>query len=196
MYWARLIEALGENYPTVARVLGDERFNRLATRYLRANPSRHPSLRQLGRRFPEHLARHPLRGLPQLSDVARLDRAVLDAFDAPDATPLTIGDLKDLPPEQWPALRFRLTPGVHLLRFDHDVLAHAASAKRRPIEARVFRNHFEVRQGAMSTREGRALRALNRGKTFGEICLIMGDPQLAANALATWLDEGLLLPGS
>jgi hypothetical protein len=194
MYWARLIEALGENYPTVARVLGHARFHRLATRYLRANPSRHPSLRQLGRRFPEHLVRHPVRGYPQLADVARLDRAVLDAFDATDATPLAIADLKDLPPEQWPALRFRLASSVYLLRFQHDVLAHAASAKLRPIEARVFRKDYEVRQGAMSAREGRALRALHRGKSFGEICVIFGDPQIAANALATWLDEGLLLP--
>jgi hypothetical protein len=193
MYWARLIEALRENYPSVAKVLGDKRFARLATRYLRQHPSRHPSLRYLGQRWPEHLARHPVRGFPQLADLARLDRAVLDSFDAPDSTPLTRDNLKSVPPTRWPALCFRLAPSVRLLRLGHDVLQDLARPPHRRTEARVFRTGYEVRQTSMDAREARALRALERGQTFGQACAILRDPQNAATALATWLEEGLLL---
>jgi hypothetical protein len=83
-----------------------------------------------------------------------------------------------------------------LLRLSHDVLSDAAKPERRPTEARVFRAEHagqEVRQASMEAREGRALRALERGRTFGEVCVILRDPQVAATALATWLEEGLLL---
>jgi hypothetical protein len=193
MYWARLVDALKENYPSVARVLGDERFERVALAYLRNHPSRHPSLRYLGQRWPEHLVRHPLRGFRHLGDLARLDRAVIDSFDATDASPLTAADLTAIPPEEWPKLRFRLAPSVRLLRLAHDVLRDVARPPRRTADARIFRTGYEVRQAAMDAREARALRALERGGTFGQACVILRDPQIAATALATWLEEGLLL---
>jgi hypothetical protein len=193
MYWARLGEAMAENFPSVLKVLGDTRFQRLAMRYLRDHPSRHPSLRYLGQRWPEHLARYPVRGFPQLADLAKLDRAVLDSFDSPDSTALTATDLKSVPPEGWGALRFRLAPSVRLLRLGHDVLQRVTRPKAVPTEARVFRSGYEVRQETMNAAEARALRAIARGSTFGQVCVILRDPQLAANTLATWLDEGLLL---
>jgi hypothetical protein len=193
MYWARLVDGLRENYPSVARALGDERFERVAMAYLRNHPSRHPSLRHLGQRWPEHLGRHPVRGCPHLGDLARLDRAVIDSFDATDASPLTAADLKTTPPEEWPKLRFRLAPSVRLLRLGYDVLRDVAKPPRRTTDARVFRAGYEVRQAAMDAREARALRAIQRGNNFGQACVILRDPQVAATALATWLEEGLLL---
>ena len=194
MYWARLIDALGENYPSVARVLGDARFARVAMAFLKNNPSRHPSLRYLGQRWPEYLTNHPVRGVAHLADLAQLDRAVQDSFDATDATPLKADDLKGLAPQKWPALRLQLAPSVRLLRLRHDVLSDVVRPPRHITEARVFRVDLEVRQATMDVREARALRALQRGATFGQVCVILRDPQVAATALATWLQEGLLLP--
>ncbi len=193
MYWTRLIEALGENYPRVAKALGEAAFTRVSRRYLENHPSRHPSLRYLGHRWPEHLRSHRVRGFPQLADLARLDRAVLDSFDAPDVTPLTVDDIKDTPSQSWSALRFQLAPCVHLLRLQHPILGEAPKAPRSRYDVRVYRLGHEVRHAPMDARQARALRALQRGHSFGEICVIMRDAQSAANSLATWLQDGLLL---
>src|SRR5512143_445601 len=48
-YFLRLRGVLAEDFPTVAKVLGHERFDSLARDYLRAFPSVHPSVRHFGR---------------------------------------------------------------------------------------------------------------------------------------------------
>src|SRR5205085_1788581 len=45
MYCGRLVEALREDFPRVAVVLGAERFDAVAHAYIAACPSAHPSLR-------------------------------------------------------------------------------------------------------------------------------------------------------
>src|SRR3989442_3051793 len=73
MYCARLLDALREDFPRVAAILGFERFREIARAYLARNPSAHPSLRYLGRHFPEFLnpAVEVMESLPFLPDLAR-----------------------------------------------------------------------------------------------------------------------------
>jgi hypothetical protein len=82
-----------------------------------------------------------------------------------------------------------------LLHLGFDVLHDVERPLRCTTDARVFRAGYEVRQATMDAREARALRAIGRGATFAQACAILRDPQIAATALATWLDEGLLLQG-
>src|SRR5262245_7754465 len=56
MYCARLVDALGEDHPRVASVLGAERFAALAHDYVEAQSSTHPSLRWFGHGFADFLA--------------------------------------------------------------------------------------------------------------------------------------------
>src|SRR5208337_1064566 len=107
-YFLRLRDVLIEDFPTVAKILGAERFERLAQDYLRAFPSEHPSVRHLGRSMAEFIDRQsdvP----PYLGALARMEWAMIDAFDAPDVEPLTAESLREIDAAQWPALTFAPT---------------------------------------------------------------------------------------
>ena len=74
MYRDRIVEALREDFPRVAAVVGEERFQALAGSYLAGHPSAHPSLRHFGRGLPAFIATGPLPGLPSyLADLSRLE---------------------------------------------------------------------------------------------------------------------------
>jgi len=121
MYFYRLFDCLREDYPRLFEACGPERFHNLITDYLLRHPSEHPSLRHLGARLPGFLDGHPLgRECPALADLARLEWARTDLFDAADSSPLTRQDLARLPQETAGSARFRLVPAVTVLRLAHD----------------------------------------------------------------------------
>ncbi len=123
MYFFRLLDCLGEDFPRVRLAVGGNRFHNLVTDYLLRHPSEHPSLRQLGARLPEFVRQHPIgTEFPYLADLARLDWARVDVFDRPDASPLSRADLVALPQESAGDACFRLVPSFELVRLDFDVL--------------------------------------------------------------------------
>jgi hypothetical protein len=121
MYFYRLLDCLKEDYPRLHEACGPGRFHNLVTDYLLRHPSEHPSLRHLGSRLPGFLEGHPLgRECPALVDLARLEWARADLFDAADAPALTRQDLARLGAEEAGNARFRLVPAFALLRLAHD----------------------------------------------------------------------------
>ena len=95
MYLFRLVDALREDYPLLARLLGDEEFFSLCADYVRAHPSRHPSLARLGWALPGFL-RDRAAPRADLSDLAALEWARAEAFVAADAGPLDETALRSL----------------------------------------------------------------------------------------------------
>jgi hypothetical protein len=123
MYFFRLLDCVREDFPKVAAAIGGDRFHNLVTDYVLRHPSRHPSLRYLGQRFPAFIAAHPIAGeRPWLADLARLEWARADLFDAPDAGALGREDLARLPEDRAGEARLRLVPAFALLRFDFGVV--------------------------------------------------------------------------
>ena len=55
-YFARLLECLREEFPTLLHALGEEAFDDFAIAYLHRYPSRSYTLNQLGVNFPRYLA--------------------------------------------------------------------------------------------------------------------------------------------
>ena len=120
MYFARLHDCLVEDYPAAVKLCGHETFRKLARAYLRRYPSRHYSLSFLGRKLPEFLdgaVRVPRRAL--LADVARVERAISESFDAEASAALTPADMAIVPPAAWETGRIRLTESLRLLALDH-----------------------------------------------------------------------------
>jgi hypothetical protein len=121
MYFFRLLDCLREDFPRLATALGEKRFHNLATDYLLVHPSGNPSLRYLGQRLPAFLAGHALaRESACLVDLARLEWARADLFDAADARPLGRDDLADLSAGHGGDLPLCAVPAFRLLRLDHD----------------------------------------------------------------------------
>lgn len=213
MYFFRILDVLREGYPVLLSLLGDDAFHNLVTDYLLQYPSRHWSLRWVGERLPEYLRGHAA-GLaaPHLADVAALEWALHDAFDAADATPLRAQDLAALAPEAWPELVLLADPSLRLLdlatpasRLWQDVKAGRAMTPpdrgRHPV--RVWRRELRVFHKDIDPFEYEALALVAAGLPFADVCARLaghaGDPLEAASAVAgllrVWLaDEVVCRP--
>jgi len=192
MYLWRLVDALREDFPKLATVLGDDGFADLARGYIRAHPSTEPSIRHLGRALPDFLAGYQP---AYLADLARLEWTRLQVFDAPDATPLTAAELRRVAAAEWPDLRFTLVPAcarlvtawpVHRLWADAAALAPARTALR------IWREGFFVYQTAMDPAEEAALDRLVAGEPFAAVCEGFDAPAEAAALLLRWIEDEII----
>lgn len=208
MYRTRLLDVLREDFPRTLAVVGDDTFATLVRRYLARCPSTNASVRQVGHRFADFLATDQT--IPAfLADLARLEWARVEVFDAADAAPLRVADLLFIPAEAWPALRFKLIPAcvvvdsawpVHRIWADGETPLLASLPEPEATTVRVWREEWSVSHAAMGLSEARAFRALERGKPFAAICAAV-DTGLGADAAAReaggilmrWLEDGLLV---
>jgi hypothetical protein len=208
MYFFRILDVLREEYPRVAAALGGDAFHDLITDYLLAERPAHPSLREVGARLPGFLRTHR-RGTerPWLPELAELERAHRELFDAADAAPLSMAALQALPPESFSTLPVRLIPAHRLL-----VHAFAAAATRqsggepeaRPETLLVWRRETTVHHRPVENEaEAAMLRRADAPTTFTELCDIFvaargaaDEATLAAEAfqvLARWVDDAILI---
>ena len=194
MYVWRLVEALAEDFPKVAAALGPEAFGAVVREYLAVHPSTEPSVRHLGSSLPGFLAgREP----GWLADLARLEWARLDVFDAPDAVPLSLEELRLVPPEEWPDLRLAPVPALARLVTGWPVHELWSDASR-PVEPartalRIWRDGFLVYQAPMDGAEEAALTSLVAGEPFAAVCEAVGDAADAASLLLRWIADGIVL---
>ena len=97
------IEALRAAYPAVNRLVGADFFASLAAAYWQAHPPVTRSLTLYGAEFAGHIAQwEPAKALAYLPDVARHDRAWLEAHHAAEAPVLTPADIAARPPQSLP----------------------------------------------------------------------------------------------
>ncbi len=117
-YWFRVLDALAEDFPALRAIAGGRRFEALAVAYLTAHPSRSFTLRNLGARLPEWLAAHPEAAGPRCRlavDVARIEWAFVEAFDAAQRAPLDAEEIAALDGDS----RLALQPHVQLLALNY-----------------------------------------------------------------------------
>lgn len=111
-----LVKALQAAYPVIHRLVGDDFFRVMATYYVRRDPPASPLLMHYGESFPDFLAIFdPVAHLPYLPDVARLERARLQAFHAAEAGPLQAAALSRIAPSDFGAQVLTLHPSTHVL---------------------------------------------------------------------------------
>jgi hypothetical protein len=203
MYFWRLHEVLREDFPKLHESLGDE-FEGLARRYLARHPSEAPSVRHLGAHLARFLATDRLgEERPWLADLAALERARVDVFDAADAVPIRAADLAVVPPEDWAELRFTVVPAIAIVRGGwpaHDVWAEPATVpERRATTLRVWRQEFSVLHAAIDALEDTAFGVLVSGASFADVCEAVAEhapPSDAASEagslLLRWIEDGLV----
>lgn len=108
-YVSRLHDVLADDYPKLRTALGETCFRELATSYVRGRPPRSFTIRDAGLLLPEYLAKRD--DLPPwTSDLAALERARVEVFDAADCAPMSREDLAALPIEAFPDLTLGLIP--------------------------------------------------------------------------------------
>lgn len=122
-YRARLVSALRDNFEVLVQALGDEAFDALAAAYVQAHPPTQPSIRWFGHALADFMAGpgEACVSHPALVDLARMDWALRQAFDAADAPVLGVDALRAVAPPRWARLRFVLHPSVQMLPLEWQV---------------------------------------------------------------------------
>jgi len=116
-----LTRALAARFPVLETLLGAEFFTAMARVFIASSPPQDPVLLAWGAEFPEFLERFPpLRHLPWLGDVARLELARGRAYHAADALPAPHDALAAADVE---ALCLVLHPSVQLFASSHPAVA-------------------------------------------------------------------------
>lgn len=145
-WYARLLDVMRAEFPCVEHLLGAQRFRQVVLRYAIACPSRHTNLNRFGARFPAFLRR--TRGArPALAaDMARFERAMAEAFDAPSCTPLAADALQAVPQDRWGETCFTMNPSLRVLpcRYAVDAVHAAYTAGRVVRSERPRRCHVAV----------------------------------------------------
>ncbi|HSB19901.1 MAG TPA: DNA-binding domain-containing protein [Anaeromyxobacteraceae bacterium] len=203
MYLGRQVEALREEFPRLAGLLGEERFLALCRAYLSEHPSEHHDIGQLGRELAGFLRREPDPHRPDLADLAELEWTRSLAFGAAEAEAAGPEAFAGLAPEAFAAARIRLAPSLHLLHLGSGAASlwsalEAGEEPGPPLPAptavAVWRSGHRVLHAALGKDEARALAAALAGEPVERICAAFaGDPEPAAAAhaaLSSWIEEG------
>jgi hypothetical protein len=198
-YLARLVEALEEDFPAVSRLLGPRAFHRTCRAYLERHPSRSRSLNPLGRMLPEFLA-----GRAAARDLARLEVAMSEVFDAEAVRPLAPADFRRMEPGRLARARLGVVPALRLLDLDHDVNPYVDAVRREratvpPLRRKrswvaVYRKDFKVCRLDLREAGHAALSSLVRGRTVADAAaaaarLWTGTPSDLPSEIRRWFGE-------
>lgn len=151
-----LISALAEIYPAIKRITGDAFFRAMARTHVRAAPPTSPLLLDYGREFPDFIARYEYaQEMPWLADVARIERAWLDAFHAADAPSLSAQALAAVPPANLASVMLIPHPAARIVRSHFPALSIFAANRSDdpvgPIASRDAEDALVARPGLVVT---------------------------------------------
>ena len=198
-YWWRLLGNFGEDFHGLRAVIGQRKFDRLATAYLESCPSMSWSLRDLGGKLEGFIAEHPEFVAPHeklAGEMVRVEWARIVAFDGEERPRIDPARIAKIAPEK---LKIGLQPYISLLEMWHpidDLLgklknaaidtesvsnAVAATRTRRrkrlsarprkePLHLAVHRHELAVYYKRLDPAAYRLLTALRDGETLDAAC--------------------------
>jgi hypothetical protein len=147
-----LIDALAAIFPATQRITGAEFFRAMARFHIRATPPTSPLLFEYGHDFPDFIARYEhAQSVPWLADVARIERAWLDAYHAADMETLNPQALAAIPPERLLNAVFVPHSAVRIVRSEFPAVAIFAAGRAGetldPVEATAPEDALITRPG-------------------------------------------------
>ncbi len=193
-YGATLRRALAVNFPTLARALRGDDFDRLVAAYARRHPPAGHDFIRLGAALPGFLRSYPFATdydvePAAFADLAALEQAQLEVSAAPDEdAAVTPASLATIAPAQWDGVCVDFVPALRIVRTTHDVLPAIEAVGRgepppRPVctpnTYLVYRSNGALHTERLSQSDAAVLEALRAGHTFGSACARI-DPGMAA----------------
>jgi len=209
-YPARFHESLAEVYETIRKLLGSEQFMGLVWDYAVRYPSHDHNLNLVGRHLAEFLKTSQLaKTFPYLSDLARLEWLVSQAFHSFEKSPFRPEDLASLPPEGLEDLGLIFQPSVALVSSFWPIFELWSARQgdldnvkkdrlKHPEHILVGRRGLQIRVELLDEDQFRLLTALLSGKTLGTACEelaeISGEETLPITEwFSRWVQDGLLV---
>ncbi|TDV06773.1 DNA-binding domain-containing protein [Paraburkholderia caballeronis] len=119
-----LVDTLKATFPAVRRIVGDEFFAAMARVYVASEPPRTPVMLDYGATFADFVdSFEPARSVPYLADVARLERAWMDAYHAAESRPVDLARLGAIDSRRLSQIALTLHPSVRIVRSAFPVIA-------------------------------------------------------------------------
>jgi hypothetical protein len=210
-YGSRLVDAMRNDHELLHRYLGDEMFDEMGHAYVKARPSQHPNLRWFSQGLPDFLkSAEPYCDHPVLSDLAALEKALNDAFDASDAPVMALQDMARFVPEVWNDLKFEPHPSTCRIDLATNAAAIWLALKKEetppdaasldePARLLVWRQDATPMFRELATEEAMMWDEAASGIPFGVLCEMLAtydDPDGAAargaGYLHGWITSGAL----
>jgi len=210
-YGSRLVEAMRNDHKLLHVYLGDEMFDEMGHAYVRACPSHHPNLRWFSSHLPDFLtSAEPYSKYPVLADLAALEKALNDAFDAREAPVVGVADMAAFAPEAWAGLTFEPHPSARRLDLSTNAAAvwlalkadeepPEPAVREEPNRLLVWRQDVTPMFHQLNVEEAMMWDQAASGIAFGVLCSMLAaydDPDGAAARGATylhgWVTAGLL----
>jgi len=210
-YYARLLECLGEEYPTVKHAAGEETFQAIAIGYLQSHPSKSYTLGELGKDFSNYLQeirpeKDPDSNQPDwadfIVDLAILEKIYGEVFDGPgveEVSLLDAGKLQSISPEAWPGCRFEFAPCFRLLKLRFPIHEYVTAVRQQkqpqPPEPEetylaITRRNYIVRRRAINRNQFLLLQSLFANTSIGEsIEQLAGEHEIDASDFAELLQQ-------
>lgn len=175
-----LIGALGDAYPVVRRLVGDEFFRGMAALFVPGHPPHSPVMLDYGQRFPEFIATFPpAAGLPYLADVARIERAWVEAYHAPEGVVIGLDAIAAVEPYMFSRLCLTPHPSIRLVRSSLPAFSiwkvNFEQSRPGPFElspegecALIIRPRAEVEARCIPAGSAELLDALVQGRSMGD----------------------------
>jgi hypothetical protein len=120
---ASLVDALASAWPITQRIVGEAFFTAMARIYVSLEPPSSPVLLKYGDTFASFIEGfEPAASVPYLGSVARLERAWVRAYHAPDVEAIDLCALGAIEAEKLVDIRFRLHPSLSVVSSSYPVV--------------------------------------------------------------------------
>lgn len=176
--------------------------------YIKANPSKHTSLRDYCENKPNYLKQTPpFSEHPILAELARSEQTLLFSFDANNASIAEWEQLNSLKPEDWPNLKIHFHPSLQIFETKYNCVEIWQALKQQVTPSPVMKHGFTAwalwRNPERITEfrsiercEVTSIRAFLKGKTLAEVCeLLLADygenevSKVVVHFLTQWLSR-------
>ncbi len=177
MYFLRLRDVLEADFSAVVDFIGRDAFNKLVEDYLQAHPSQSFTLNRFGDRLPEFIGASRIHRRAFISQLARLELAISQVFDAEETAELTADEIAKVAQADWQFARLRPITALQLHAFQYpvnDYLQAVRDNSPRPATRQqpgwvvVYRKKYSVWRLALTRPAYHLLKALIDGERLGD----------------------------
>ncbi len=198
-----LTAALAANFPVTRTLVGEMYFGQAARQFLRTHLPTRPDMACYGEAFPAFLASAPgIADYSYVPEVARLERAMIEALLADPAETLNPAAFAAVPPDAFAHLRFLAHPSTRLVQsvyaigdlwqaHQHPVPDLAAIKIDAPQSLALVRPQATVEWRLLAAADARFLCALLSGASIAEAVEWLPDDFDLTQALLGHLQAGV-----
>lgn len=202
-----LTRTLEQTYPLIQNLVGDDFFRLIAKEYIINYPSRSGNVNDYGNYFDNFLAEfEPTKHLVYLPEVTQFEWTCHELATAADHTPFDMGDLSNIPSDEYINLTFVLNPACRVMKFHYPILdiidlCQSKHNENVDIDAGgadllLIRRTNQIALVPLSGSDYLFLSFLQEGKTLSEIIEIVtaSDPTFRLHEkLPAWIRDNVIV---